>query len=163
MADFLEAIVDAIYDRLTTTTGTTLSERINTINSEKGDFSIPTLADSDILKGRRYVIDRVPIIVIWPDDSPGVETSTGSLDCDHQLTIWVGYGNSDPTKLQQGLWRYLRAITEHLFDNWTLNTAIDKLDFLGHAYDSPWSPDIDSLGILDFAGVRVRAHKEVAL
>ncbi len=163
MSDFVEKIIDSIYTRLTVGAGgITLNSRIADINTEKADFDIDSVdLTNNILKGRRYVIDQFPSIVIWPNDSPGLETSTQSLDCEHTLTVWAVWQCDDPKKLQQGLWRYVRALTEQLFANWSLDTNVDKIEFLGHTYDSPWSADLESLGYVDAAGVKIQVYKEI--
>ena len=163
MSDFIETAIDGIHYRLQTGSGgTTLNTRIASINTEKTDFDIDTIdLTNNLIKGRRYVIDQFPSIVIWPEDSPGLEISTQSLDCEHTITIWAIWQNDDPTKLQQGLWRYVRALTEQLFANWTLDTNVDKIEFLGQTYDSPWAADLESLGYVDAAGVKVKVFKEI--
>jgi hypothetical protein len=163
MNDIVETGVDAIYNRLTTGVATTLATRITAINTEKGDSLLDALSTSLVFKGRRYLLDNFPCIVIWPESSPIVEISPETIDATATFIVWVVATADDAEDLQQKIWRYLRAITEHLCNDWTLGDAVDKMDLLDYIYESPWAPEFDRLGYIDAGGLRIKVHNEVSI
>jgi hypothetical protein len=164
VSDFIEGVVDAIYDRITSAVATTLSTRITAINTEKDDgLTLAAIADADVYKGYYSLPPKYPCIIIDGDTSEGWEPSTDSLDCYHIIDIVVLMTEDDPAQLNQGMWRYLRALTEHLFADWDLGDGVDKLDFLGHYYDWMEITRDDSVALLRAGVLRIRAYLEVAI
>lgn len=182
MSDFVEAAIDAIYSALTVNDetaedigGTTFTTKLREINTEKGDSLLDPLSfvvsnDSypgspHIFKGRRFVNDVFPALVIWQEDSPQdvSHETTGSIDPKHNITIWCLAVADDQETLQKMLWRYMRAVTEVVLTDWTLNNEVDKCDLVGFTYENPWLADSEQLQFFGANGVQFKIHKEVEL
>jgi len=161
MGYMIEDAIDAVYDRLTTAVVTTLNTRITAINTGKSDtlLSTFTVIAEDVYRGRTRLITRFPALVIWEESFTGVELTTETLDGPVPLTVWVCARDDTEYKLRKKLWRYIDAVRDHLFNDWTLGDAVDKCTFLGLNFDPPWPMDDNE----DAAGLDIEIWKEVSI
>lgn len=157
MGKFIEPIIDQIQTLLTNN----LDNELNIINLKYND-NITLDSIKKIYKGRMFVLTEFPNIVIWPQFSPGGESTSLTFFNDHTIIVWVNVVNKYSEineKLNKRLWRYLWATTEVLKADNQLGGIVDVCKIAGHTYESPWVHDS---GYMDTGGTILEIrHEEV--
>jgi len=157
---FIEPILEHIKLRLITN----MPDKLNEIDSEKGDFVLDDIAgyyggserlfrdlvytkfesteqrkwveEIDIIRHIGKVSsDLFPFIDMF-FDSPGDDFTANSIITEHLVNIRIFAIDDNDENLAKRIYRYLRAITEIMKIDDDLGRQVDLIRFAGHEYGS---------------------------